>query len=127
MTKMSISIYMKGDYEEFHALRRRKNKANSKPIYILPRRTPSSQRKKKYNQYITSQRSLRSRRLIKKNKLVPSTTFSAGSEWNRRGRRQNNEKNKVKKSRKRRKFELNLKKQTQFANDQNEHKYLYER
>ncbi len=32
MAKMSLSIYMKGDYEEFHALRRRKNKANSKPI-----------------------------------------------------------------------------------------------
>ena len=27
MGKMSLSIYMKGDYEEFHALRRRKNKA----------------------------------------------------------------------------------------------------
>ena len=29
---MSLSIYMKGDYEEFQALRRRKNKPNSKPI-----------------------------------------------------------------------------------------------
>jgi len=29
---MILSIYMKGDYEEFHALRRQKNKANSKPI-----------------------------------------------------------------------------------------------
>ena len=28
---MSLSLYMKGDYEEFHALRRRENKANSKP------------------------------------------------------------------------------------------------
>jgi len=28
---MSVSIYMKGGYEEFHALRRRKNKPNSKP------------------------------------------------------------------------------------------------
>ena len=28
MGKMSLSIYMKGDYEEFHALRRQKNKAN---------------------------------------------------------------------------------------------------
>jgi len=27
--------YMKGDYVEFHALRRRKNKANSKPILIV--------------------------------------------------------------------------------------------
>ena len=36
MGKMSISIYMKGDYEVFHALRRRKNKANSKPIYVSP-------------------------------------------------------------------------------------------
>jgi len=32
MGRMSVSIYMKGDYEEFHALRQRKNKANSKPI-----------------------------------------------------------------------------------------------
>ncbi len=32
MGKISLSIYMKGDYEEFHAQRRRKNKANSKPI-----------------------------------------------------------------------------------------------
>jgi len=32
---MSLSIYMKGDYEEFHALRRQKNKAKqsqTKPI-----------------------------------------------------------------------------------------------
>ena len=28
MGKMSVSIYMKGIYEEFHALGRRKNKAN---------------------------------------------------------------------------------------------------
>jgi len=28
MGRMSLSIYIKGDYEEFHALRRRKNKAN---------------------------------------------------------------------------------------------------
>ena len=27
-----VSIYMKGDYEEFQALKCRKNKANSKPI-----------------------------------------------------------------------------------------------
>jgi len=33
----------------------------------------------------------------------------------------------VKKSRKRRNFELNLKKQTQFANGQNERKYLFKR
>jgi len=32
---MSLSIYMKGDYEEFHALRWRKNKPNSKPIADL--------------------------------------------------------------------------------------------
>jgi hypothetical protein len=32
MVKMSLSIYMKGYYEEFHSLRRRENKANSKPI-----------------------------------------------------------------------------------------------
>ena len=35
MGKMNISIYMKGDYEEFQALRRRKNKPNSKPIVGL--------------------------------------------------------------------------------------------
>ena len=29
---MSLSIYIKGDYEEFHALKATKNKANSKPI-----------------------------------------------------------------------------------------------
>jgi len=29
---MSLSIYTKGDYEDFHALRRQKNKPNSKPI-----------------------------------------------------------------------------------------------
>jgi len=28
---MGLSVYMKGYYEEFHALDRRKNKANSKP------------------------------------------------------------------------------------------------
>ena len=32
MGKMSLSIYMKGDYEEFHAFRRRKNKANM-PVF----------------------------------------------------------------------------------------------
>ncbi len=31
MGKMSLSIYKKGYYEEFHALGRRENKANSKP------------------------------------------------------------------------------------------------
>jgi hypothetical protein len=30
--KNGAKIYMKGDYEEFYALRQRKNKANSKPI-----------------------------------------------------------------------------------------------
>ena len=29
---MSLSIYMKGDYEEYQDLRRLKNKPNSKPI-----------------------------------------------------------------------------------------------
>jgi hypothetical protein len=28
---MSLSVYMKDDYEDFHAFGRRKNKANSKP------------------------------------------------------------------------------------------------
>jgi len=31
MGKMSVSIYSKGDYKDFHVLRRQKNKANSKP------------------------------------------------------------------------------------------------
>jgi len=35
MGKMSVSIYMKGYYEEFHAFGRRKNKANSKPIKLV--------------------------------------------------------------------------------------------
>jgi hypothetical protein len=30
--KMNVSIYMKGHYEEFHAIGRRENKANSKPF-----------------------------------------------------------------------------------------------
>jgi len=29
---MGVSVYLKGDYEDFHALSRQKNKANSKPI-----------------------------------------------------------------------------------------------
>jgi hypothetical protein len=29
---MYLSIYMKGDYEEFHALRRHENKPNSNPF-----------------------------------------------------------------------------------------------
>ena len=33
---MDVSIYMKGYYEDFHALGRRKNKANSKPISVSP-------------------------------------------------------------------------------------------
>jgi len=45
---MGLSIYMKGGYEEFHALRRRKNKANlevmkrfdvKKTEFALPRQT----------------------------------------------------------------------------------------
>ena len=32
MGKMSVSIYKKGEYEDFHAFGRRKNKPNSKPI-----------------------------------------------------------------------------------------------
>ena len=35
MCKMSVSIYMKGYYEDFHALGRRKNKANSKPNKLV--------------------------------------------------------------------------------------------
>ena len=31
MGKMSVSFYIKGYYEDFHALGRRKNKPNSKP------------------------------------------------------------------------------------------------
>jgi len=36
MGEMSVSIYLKGDYEEFNALGRRKNKANSKPNKANP-------------------------------------------------------------------------------------------
>ena len=32
---MSLSIYLKGNYEEFHALSRRENKANSKPNKLV--------------------------------------------------------------------------------------------
>jgi len=39
---------MKGDYEEFQALEAAKNKANSKPILNLPRRTPGSRSKKEF-------------------------------------------------------------------------------
>ena len=33
---MSLSIYMKGCYEDFSDFERRKNKANSKPISVSP-------------------------------------------------------------------------------------------
>jgi len=36
MGKMSVSIYKKGEYEDFHTLGRRKNKPNSKPILFSP-------------------------------------------------------------------------------------------
>ncbi|MFC1604242.1 hypothetical protein ACFL5F_04360 [Planctomycetota bacterium] len=32
--RMSVSVYVKWDYEVFHALGRRENKANSKPISV---------------------------------------------------------------------------------------------
>ncbi len=32
MGRKSLSVYMKGYYEDFHAFGRRKNKPNSKPI-----------------------------------------------------------------------------------------------
>ncbi|HUT46782.1 MAG TPA: hypothetical protein VMX36_10890 [Sedimentisphaerales bacterium] len=32
---MSVSIYMKGDYEDFQPFRRRENKANSKPNKLV--------------------------------------------------------------------------------------------
>jgi hypothetical protein len=32
MDRMSLSIYMKGDYEDLYALKAAKNKPNSKPI-----------------------------------------------------------------------------------------------
>jgi len=34
--EMSVSIYKKGEYEDFHAFGRRKNKANSKPNKLVP-------------------------------------------------------------------------------------------
>jgi len=36
MGKMSISIYMIDDYEEFYALKAAENKANSNPILFSP-------------------------------------------------------------------------------------------
>ncbi len=33
---MGVSVYLKGDYEDFYALSRQKNKANSKPILFSP-------------------------------------------------------------------------------------------
>jgi hypothetical protein len=39
--QIDINSYLKGDYEEFNALRRRKNKANSKPISGYPGRKPA--------------------------------------------------------------------------------------
>ena len=33
---MNVSIYMKEEYEDFHAFVRRKNKPNSKPILFSP-------------------------------------------------------------------------------------------
>jgi len=44
MGKMTLNIYMKGDYEDFHALGRRKNKANSKPISIARIRSKAAGR-----------------------------------------------------------------------------------
>jgi hypothetical protein len=40
MGKMSVSIYMKGDYEDFHGFGRRENKANSNPIQSQFRLAP---------------------------------------------------------------------------------------
>jgi hypothetical protein len=52
MGRMSVSIYMKGDYEEMAATCAWKNKPNSKPNYISPRRTPGPQSKKENIIYI---------------------------------------------------------------------------
>jgi hypothetical protein len=38
LRRMSLSIYLKGDYEELYALKAAKNKANSKPIRLFYRR-----------------------------------------------------------------------------------------
>ena len=43
MGGMSVSIYMKGNYEELHALGRRKNKPNSKPNKLVLSRVEWSQ------------------------------------------------------------------------------------
>ena len=40
---MGVSIYMKGDYEEFHALRRRKNKAKQSQFRYLANSTNQRQ------------------------------------------------------------------------------------
>jgi len=36
---MNVSIYMKGDYEEFHALRRQENKAKQSQIAAFGRKS----------------------------------------------------------------------------------------
>ena len=40
---MSLSVYTKGDYEEFCGFGRRKNKANSKPIQSMSLQLRSGQ------------------------------------------------------------------------------------
>jgi hypothetical protein len=37
MGRMSLSIYMKGDYEDFHALKAAKNKANYRALAGNPK------------------------------------------------------------------------------------------
>ena len=83
---MSVSVYMKGEYEEFYALEAAKNKANSNPIFnFTAENAECAEQKgicvngcpiKKYNLHLTSLRSLRTQRLMrnKANFKVETTT-----------------------------------------------------
>jgi hypothetical protein len=53
MGKMSLSIYMKGDYEELHALRRRENKANLFRIAYCVMRI-AKRKLKKQSQFVSA-------------------------------------------------------------------------
>ncbi len=55
MGKMSVSIYKKGEYEDFHTLGRRKNKANSKPNKAN-RRALAEARNPKQNEWVPNER-----------------------------------------------------------------------
>ena len=70
MGKMSLSIYMKGDYEEFHALKAAKNKANSKP------------NKAKQSQFVGGR--MTARGLGGYLEIPNKANFTEGSRWQKR-------------------------------------------